>query len=249
MHDDVESDLADRLARVPAPGYDPELIEETIMNAPTDRRRPLVIAVIVLSIIVVMMALALWNRSDAPIRGVDPLNTPTPTAPRTSDTPSTPFASNPTGSGSPTSAPTEPGSPETSPAEDSTVVDAQDYAALGGAGQGHYFVSPSGYFLCGITEGIVGCQSTVVISGMESCGTTPQWRTAMVSWSPGNPAEPTCTTQGVFTTESAATVLDYDTSLSVGDTVCTARTTGISCVSVTTGTGFTIATQGIEVQS
>ena len=244
MHDDVESDLAELLARVPAPAYDPELIEETIMKTSTDRRRPLVIAVIILSVIVAAMGIALLTRNDGPIRGVDPLNTPSTSVPQPSRTPT---PSGPVTTAEPTA--NEPTSSASSSTSEPSLVDAAAYAALGGAGEGHYFVSPSGNFLCGITDDLVGCQSRVVVTGMDACGTNPDWSSAMVSWSPGTVAEPTCTTQGVFVTETPVPVLEYGTALQVGDALCISEPTGISCRQVSTGMGFTIATQGIKVQS
>ncbi|EPH00248.1 hypothetical protein HMPREF1531_02356 [Propionibacterium sp. oral taxon 192 str. F0372] len=263
--DDFEKDLADLLSRVPAPAYDPELIEETIMNTPSDNpRRPLIIVVVILSLLVIGMGVALMTREKGPIRAVDPHNSGTAQTSIPSVTSNSPTSSL---SAQPSESITEPipadttastpESPSSGPSADSDhtdpasaptrVYNEKAYWNTGGAGQGYYFVSPSGNFLCGITEGSVGCQSKVPVAGMEQCGTNPRVRAAWVAWSPQTPISAECTTQGNYVTEQPGMVLDYGSELAAWDGVCASAPEGITCRSKTTGSRFTISTDGIQI--
>lgn len=255
--------LRAELAGVHVGDHDPKLVDEAIRRGQGAGRRLWVL----LALVVVALAVPglIFLQSRLPDPGI--LGTPSATSPSTSvpstaspsGTPSATPSTTPSGTPAPTpSAPESSAAPSesasTPAASSANPADVASYRADGPVGVGAYFASPSGNFLCALTDdGTVGCQSLVVVAGMDQCGTDPRVSAAMVMWRAGDDmATRGCTTQGLFvipgtSDDTGNRVLPYGSSLTVADNVCESRETGVSCYPVGTNGGFTIAREGIRL--
>lgn len=268
-----ENELRRAMHDLPVRSYDPAVTDHAILvGSQAGRRKWLVGAALVL---VVGLSSTIWWTNRAP-QLASPLATPSASATSAPDSSSTPVASgspttpaaddsqepsapptsesNPppeTSSSAPPTSAASPQSPAQPPGPTQVAVNPNDYrTGLGGAGGGWYFRSPSGNFACAITDaGVVGCQSTVLVSGMAACGDNPNWSAAMVTWNPSAPpAVKDCTSQGVFFAEGGTnTVLPYGSMLVIGEVTCSSGEDGIACYQTGAAGGFKISSHGILI--
>lgn len=159
--------------------------------------------------------------------------TPAPTATTASSTPAGSASPSKPASASATSATPSAATPSTGPASPPlatmTPVTAADY--LIGAGE-YRFASPSGHLRCGLSAGLLGCQSDRVVANLPQCN-APTVDSAPIVTLRNGEVKTDCTRQGVFVSENAK-VLPYGHTLQMGEYTCGSSTEGVQC-QVTSG--------------
>lgn len=261
MIHDQEEDLRRALRDLPVPDYDDEMIERIIAN-PRAPRRGWGLGIALLA--VVLMAGTVFTQQSRSY--LQPLGTPSASATAVTSGPAPTQSSSAqvtTPSQTPTPSPTTETSETTTGGSGSNVtaiatpgaggsIDPALYRSDGASGSGWYFGSPSGNFLCAITDdGLVGCEPVVPVAGQEECFATGE--VSIVSYRQGD-AMPTiqCGRGGVFVVyipggTGRSVILPYGSALAVNGQVCESKETGVSCYPEGTNGGFIIASQGITL--
>lgn len=102
----------------------------------------------------------------------------------------------------------------------------------------YFFVSPSGNLSCAIRPDVTGCHAWSLVANLPECDDPDAWGPA-VSMSGGHVGA-WCSSEGMFGVADAKT-LPYGSQLVADDIACTSRETGVTCVDLATGVGFSAA--------
>jgi hypothetical protein len=160
----------------------------------------------------------------------------------------------------PPSAPVGTSTPPTPPASNAHLVNAFDYVAHPPAGTRYYFTSPSGAWACAIVpRDNVGCQSTAqfpygigITDAPDSVSTaagTSNAPNALVLARDGEPRFLALEESEFALTPKPATALPFNRILAVAGFRCNVQEqTGVSCLSETSGKGFTFSPDGFVPQ-
>jgi hypothetical protein len=146
----------------------------------------------------------------------------------------------------PASAPPAAPSP---PPSNAHLVNAFDYVGQTGETTGYYFTTPSGKWRCAIlTRTKAGCQaSSSWKSGLGVKG-EPESTNAIVIDEQGDPQFVTLE-QPEFSLESgSAKALQFNRILAAAGFRCNVQESGVSCLSETSGKGFTFSADGFVPQ-
>jgi hypothetical protein len=125
------------------------------------------------------------------------------------------------------------------------LVNAHDYVAHVGDTTGYYFTTPSGKWRCAIlAHDRAGCQGAGSWrSGLGVAG-EPDATNAVVVDEQGDPQFVTLDTPDFWLQQGPAAVLGFNKILAAAGFRCNVSEVGVSCVSDTSGRGFTFAADG-----
>ena len=150
----------------------------------------------------------------------------------------------PVQSGAPTAAP-----PPSAPADNAHLVNAFDYVAHVDDRAVYYFTTPSGKWRCAIlTRTKAGCQaSSSWQSGLGVEG-EPESTNAIVVDEQGDPQFVTLDQPEFSLVSGSAKALQFNRILAAAGFRCNVQESGVSCLSETSGKGFTFSADGFLPQ-
>ncbi|HKP41850.1 hypothetical protein [Mycobacterium sp.] len=135
------------------------------------------------------------------------------------------------------------------PVSNAHLVDAFDYVGHMSETTGYYFTTPSGKWRCAIlTRTKAGCQAASNWQSGLGVRGEPDSANALVVESQGEPQFATLQQPEFSLVPGPANVLPFNRILAAAGFRCNVQESGVSCLSETSGSGFTFSAQGYTPQ-
>lgn len=135
------------------------------------------------------------------------------------------------------------------PVSNAHLVDAFDYVGHMSETTGYYFTTPSGKWRCAILTRIkAGCQAASNWQSGLGVRGEPDSANALVVESQGDPRFVTLEQPEFSLVPGPANVLPFNRILAAAGFRCNVQESGVSCLSETSGSGFTFSAEGYTPQ-